>query len=57
MSYQHFFVNGVRPLSMGSDPIDKGLTPLTKGRVVRMECPRDGGGGAAATARGVGNMV
>lgn len=48
MSYQHFFVNGV---------CQWGLTPLTKGRVVRMACPRDGGGDAAATARGMGNMV
>ena len=31
--------------SMGSDPIDERV------------CPRDGGGEAAATARGVGNMV
>lgn len=44
MSYQHFS-------SMGSDPIDVDES------VVRMECPRDGGGEAAATARGVGNMV
>lgn len=35
-----------------------GLTPLAIDEsVVRMECPRDGGGEAAATARGVGNMV
>lgn len=41
----------VRVNGVWSDPIDE------KGRVVRMECPRDGGGDAAATARGVGNMV